>query len=339
VNQLIFKICPKQFIGETKIYPKLDDIKKAHLLVQQYVNKTPVLTCSSLNKKTGAQLFFKCENFQKVGAFKFRGATNAVFSLSDDEASRGVVTHSSGNHAAALALAARNRGITARIVMPSNAPQVKKDAVKNYGGIITFCEPTLKARESTAAKIIEETGATMIHPYNNYRIIAGAGTAALELLEEVPDLDYILAPVGGGGLLSGTALASKYTNSKIKVIAGEPKNADDAYRSVKAGRIIPPENPVTIADGLKTSLGEKTFPIIQKFVDDIILVSEAEIIEAMRMIFERMKIIIEPSSAVPFAALLFKKLYVSGKRVGIILSGGNVDFKGFFKLLEAGIDE
>jgi threonine dehydratase len=322
---------------KTNNVPDLKTIRKAFQCIQPYIKKTPVLTCSSLEKIIGSHLFFKCENFQKVGAFKFRGATNAVFSLSGAEAARGVVTHSSGNHAAALALAAMNRGITARIVMPSNAPQVKKDAVKNYGGIITFCEPTLKARESTAAKIIEETGATMIHPYNNYRIIAGAGTAALELLEEVPDLDYILAPVGGGGLLSGTALATKYTNSKIKVIAGEPKNADDAYHSVKAGRIIPPENPVTIADGLKTSLGEKTFPIIQKFVDEIILVSEKEIIEAMRTIFERMKIIIEPSSAVPFAVLLFKKLVVPGKKVGVIFSGGNVDFGEFFDLMERSI--
>ncbi len=327
--------CPT-FKRATKMknIPDLKKIKKAHQRILPLINKTPVLTCSSLNEIIGAKLFFKCENFQKVGAFKFRGATNAVFSLSEEEASRGVVTHSSGNHAAALALAARNRGITARIVMPSNAPQVKKDAVKNYGGIITFCEPTLEARESTAAKIIEETGATMIHPYNDYRIIAGAGTAALELVEEVPELDYILAPVGGGGLLSGTALSAKYTNPKIKVIAGEPKNADDAFRSVKTGRIIPPENPVTIADGLKTALGEKTFPIIQKFVDEIITVTEQEIIEAMRMIFERMKIIIEPSSAVPFAVLLFTKLVVPGKRVGIILSGGNVAFEGFFNLME-----
>ena len=314
-------------------YPQLEDVKKAHQRILPHINRTPVLTCSSLDEIVGAKLFFKCENFQKVGAFKFRGATNAIFSLSEEEASKGVVTHSSGNHAAALALAARNRGITARIVMPSNAPQVKIDAVKNYGGIITFCEPTLEARETTAAKIIKETGATMIHPFNDYRIIAGAGTAALEFLEEVNDLEYILAPVGGGGLLSGTALAARYTNSKIKVIAGEPKNADDAYRSIKAGYIIPPENPDTIADGLKTALGDKTFPIIQKFVDDIILVTEEEIIKAMRTIFERMKIIVEPSSAVPFAAMLFNKIKVKNKGVGIILSGGNVDFCGFFDLM------
>ena len=314
--------------------PQFEDLKKAHQRILPHINRTPVLTCSSLDKIVGAKLFFKCENFQKVGAFKFRGATNAVFSLSEEETSLGVVTHSSGNHAAALALAARNRGITARIVMPSNAPKVKIDAVKNYGGIITFCEPTLEARETTAAKIIKKTGATMIHPFNNYRIIAGAGTAALELIDEISDLNYILAPVGGGGLLSGTALAAKYINPKIKVIAGEPKNADDAYRSIKAGYIIPPKNPDTIADGLKTALGDKTFPIIQKFVDDIVLVTEEEIVEAMHYIFERMKIIIEPSSAVPIAVLLFKKLKVESKRVGIIISGGNVDFGKFFDLFK-----
>lgn len=315
------------------IYPLLKDIKKAHQRIQPYINKTTVLTCSSLDKMVGAKLFFKCENFQKVGAFKFRGATNAVLSLSEKDVSPGVVTHSSGNHAAALALAAKNRGITARIVMPSIAPQVKINAVENYGGIITFCEPTLKARETTASKIIQETGATMVHPFNDYRIIAGAGTAALEFLEEITDLDYMLAPVGGGGLLSGTALASKYINPKIKVIASEPKNADDAYLSIKAGYIIPPENPHTIADGLKTALGDKTFPIIQRFVDEIILVTEEEIIAAMRTIFERMKIIVEPSSAVVFAMLLFKKLKVEGKKVGMIISGGNVDFSSFFKIL------
>ena len=313
--------------------PQLEDVKQAHQRILPYINRTPVLTCSSLDEIVGAKLFFKCENFQKVGAFKFRGATNAVFSLSEEETSLGVVTHSSGNHAAALALAARNRGITARIVMPSNAPQVKIDAVKNYGGIITFCEPTLEARETTAAKVIEETGATMIHPFNDYQIIAGQATAALELMDEISDLNYILAPVGGGGLLSGTALTAKFLNPKIKVIAAEPKNADDAYRSIKAGYIIPPENPDTIADGLKTALGDKTFPIIQEFVDDIILVSEEEIIAAMQTIFERMKIIVEPSSAVAFAVLLFKKLSVKRRRVGIIISGGNVDFSKFFDLL------
>jgi threonine dehydratase len=310
--------------------PTIDDVRKAHHRIGRYIHRTPVLTCQTLNELVGARLFFKCENFQKVGAFKFRGACNTVFSLSDNEASKGVVTHSSGNHAAALALAARNRGITARIVMPSNAPQVKINAVNNYGGIITFCEPTLASRESTAATVIEQTGTTLIHPFNNYGIIAGQGTAALELLEEVNDLDYVLTPVGGGGLLSGTAITVKSVNSKIKVIGCEPKNADDAYRSIRAGKIIPPEHPNTIADGLKTSLGDKTFPIIQELVDEIVLVSEKEIITAMQYIFERMKIIVEPSSAVPFGALLSQKLKVTDKKVGIIISGGNVDLSKFF---------
>ena len=311
--------------------PTINNIQQAHLRIRPYIHRTPVLTCHALDEMVGARLFFKCENFQKVGAFKFRGACNAIFSLPSEEASRGVVTHSSGNHAAALALAARKRGISARIVMPSNAPPVKIDAVKNYGGMITFCEPTLASREGTAAQVIEETGATMIHPYNDYRIIAGQGTAALELIEEVNDLDYVLAPVGGGGLMSGTAIAAKSLNPGIKVIGCEPKNADDAYRSVQAGKIIPSENPDTIADGLKTSLGEKTFPIIQEFIDVIVLVTEQQIITAMRHIFERMKIIIEPSSAVPFGALISNKLNVSGKKVGIIISGGNVDFSKFFE--------
>ncbi len=281
----------------------------------------------------GARLFFKCENFQKAGAFKFRGACNAIFSLSDEQASRGVVTHSSGNFAAALALAARKRGISARIVMPSNAPAVKVDAVKGYGGVITFCEPTLTSRESSAAKVIKETGATFVHPYNDYRIIAGQGTAALELMEEISDLDFILAPVGGGGLLSGTAIAAKALNPKIKVIGCEPKNADDAYRSIKAGRILPSENPNTVADGLRTSLGDKTFPIIQDLVSEILLATEEEIVTAMRLIFERMKIVVEPSAAVPLAVLLFKQLDVAGKKVGVILSGGNVDLSRFFEEL------
>jgi threonine dehydratase len=311
--------------------PDLEDIRSAHRRIVPYINKTPVMTCTTLDQMVGTRLFFKCENFQKAGAFKFRGACNAVLSLSDDEASLGVVTHSSGNHAAALSLAAKKRGIPARIVMPSNAPKVKVDAVRGYGGIITFCEPTLTSRESTAQLVIKETGAAFIHPYNDYRIIAGQGTAALELLEEIPDLDFLLAPVGGGGLLSGTAIAAKGLNPKIKVIGCEPKNADDAYRSIKAGRIIPSENPNTIADGLKTSLGDKTFPIIRNLVDDILLAAEGEIITAMRHILERMKIVVEPSAAVPVAVLLSKQLDVVGKKIGAILSGGNVDFSRFFE--------
>lgn len=311
--------------------PDLRDIRAAHQRIRPYIHITAVLTCTALNRMIEAKLFLKCENFQKVGAFKFRGACNTIFSLSDQEASRGVVTHSSGNHAAALALAASKRGINANIVMPANAPAVKIAAVKSYGGHITFCEPTLSARERSATQIIEETGATLIHPFNDYRIIAGQATAALELMEENPVLDFILVPVGGGGLLSGTTIAAKALKSEIKVIGCEPRNADDAYRSIKAGRIIPPENPDTVADGLKTALGDKTFPIIYELVDDIVLATEEEIITAMQIIFERMKIVVEPSAAVPVAVLLSNKLNVADKNVGIIISGGNVDFTRFFE--------
>jgi threonine dehydratase len=278
-----------------------------------------------------ASLFFKCENFQKTGAFKFRGACHTIFTLSDEEAARGVVTHSSGNHAAGVALAARQRSVPARIVMPSNASSVKVTAVKNYGGIVTFCEPTLASRESAAALIIEETGASLVHPYNDHRIIAGQGTAVLELMEEIDALDVVLTPVGGGALLSGTAIAAKAIKPDIRIFGCEPRNADDAYRSMRAGRIIPPENPNTIADGLRTPLGDKTFSIIRDLVDDIVLASEEEIVEAMRTIFERMKVVVEPSSAVPLAVLLSKRLKVQESRVGIIVSGGNVDFRRFFE--------
>jgi threonine dehydratase len=311
--------------------PDLQDIRSAHQRIRPYIHKTPVMTCTALDRMVGARLFFKCENFQKAGAFKFRGACNAIFSLSGQEASHGVVTHSSGNHAAALALAARKRGISARIVMPSSASAVKIAAVKSYGGIITFCEMTLASRESTAEQIIKETGAILIHPSNDYRIIAGQATAASELIEEIENLDFLLAPVGGGGLLSGTAIAAKGLNPKIKVVGCEPKNADDAYRSIKAGRIIPSENPNTIADGLRTSLGDKTFPIIRDLVDEILLATEEEIVTAMRHIWERMKIVVEPSAAVPLAVLLSHKLNAADKNVGIIISGGNVDFSQFFE--------
>ncbi len=305
----------------------LSDIRQAAERIRPYAHRTPVLTNESLNRQVNAQVFLKCENLQKVGAFKFRGACNAVFSLSDEEAARGVCTHSSGNHAAALALAARMRGIPAYIVMPSNAPQVKKDAVAGYGGIITFCEPTLAARESTLDRIRLDTGANVVHPYNDERVIAGQGTAALELLEDIPDLDVIIAPVGGGGLLSGTSIAATGTKKGIRVIAGEPEMADDAFRSMKAGEIIPSENPKTIADGLLTSLGTLTFPIIQKNVEQIVTVSEAGIIASMKFIWERAKIIIEPSSAVAVGVLWEKKIDLRGLKVGIIISGGNVDLK------------
>ena len=305
--------------------PTLTDIRQVAKRIRPYAHRTPVLTCASLDEQVGAQVFMKCENLQKVGAFKFRGACNAVFSLTDEEAAHGVATHSSGNHAQALALAARMRGIPAYIVMPENAPAVKKAAVAGYGGQITFCEPTLQARESTTERIVKETGATVVHPYNDYRVIAGQGTAALELLEEVPDLDVIITPVGGGGLLSGTAIVAKGTSPDIRLIAAEPEMADDAYCSLQAGHIISSENPKTIADGLLTSLGDKTFSIIQQYVEQIVTVSEKAILESMKFIWERAKLVIEPSAAVPVALLWERKIDLDGLRVGVILSGGNVD--------------
>ena len=303
----------------------IDSIREAARRIRPYAHRTPVLTCSSLNHMVNGELFFKCENLQKVGAFKFRGACNAVFSLSDDEASRGVATHSSGNHAAALALAAQMRGVEALIVMPRNAPRVKRAAVAGYGGNIVYCEPTLEAREEALAEVVQETGATFVHPYNDHRVIAGQGTAALELLEEVPALDVVMAPVGGGGLLSGTALSVSELSPETRIIGAEPEGADDAYRSLQEGRILPSVNPKTVADGLLTSLGDLTFPIIKAHVEQIVTVSEEEIIAAMRHVWERMKIIIEPSAAVPVGALLERKTDLSGLRVGVILSGGNVD--------------
>lgn len=307
--------------------PTLREIREAAERIRPYAHCTPVLTCKNLNHQVGAQVFLKCENMQKVGAFKFRGACNAVFSLSEADAARGVVAHSSGNHAQALALAARLRGIPAYIVMPTNAPEVKKAAVVSYGGKITFCEPTLEARETTQDQVINETGATVVHPYDDYRVIAGQGTAALELLHDIPDLDVLLAPVGGGGLLSGTAIATTELSPRIRVIGAEPEKADDAFRSIRAGKIIPSLNPQTIADGLLTSLGKRNFPIINQRVEKILTVSEEGIIAAMKFIWERAKIIIEPSSAVPVAALWEHNIDLAGLRVGIILSGGNVDLE------------
>ena len=307
--------------------PTIKEIREASERIRPFIHNTPVLTCSILNRMCEAEIFFKCENFQKVGAFKIRGAANAVFSLGDEEASQGVATHSSGNHAAALALAARWRGIKAYVVMPENAPNVKIDAVADYGAEIIFCKPTLKAREVDLAQVLEHTGATFIHPYNDYRVISGQGTAALELCEEIPELDMVMTPVGGGGLLSGTAIAVRAISPKTLVIAAEPERADDAYRSFHAGRIIPAENPDTIADGLRTSLGDLTFPIIRRYVKEIVTVNEEEIVRAMRYIWERMKIIVEPSAAVPMGVLLAKPTVFSGKRIGVILSGGNVDLK------------
>ena len=300
-------------------------IREAHARIRDKINRTPVLTSETLSGQTGGALFFKCENFQKVGAFKARGATNAVFLLSDAEAQKGVATHSSGNHAAALARAARLRGIPAHIVMPTNVPKAKEASVRRYGGQITFCEPTLAARESATARLMAETGAQLVHPYNDLRVMAGQGTATLELLEEVPDLDLVLCPVGGGGLLSGTATAAKNLKPGIRIVAVEPAGADDACRSFRAGRIVPGTTPNTIADGLRGALGDKTFAEIERYVDDIVTVSEPAIVQAMRALWEVMKIIVEPSAAVAYAAIVERKLDVAGKRVGIILTGGNLD--------------
>jgi len=305
--------------------PDRNDIIAAALRIEPYIHHTPVLSSKLINEILDAEVFFKCENFQRAGAFKMRGATNAILTLSKDELKDGVATHSSGNHAAALALAARNIGVKAYIVMPSNSSNVKVDAVRHYGGIITFCEPNVIAREEMLAKVVAETMATEIHPYNNVRIIAGQATAAKELIEQTEKLDIIMAPVGGGGLLSGTALSTVYFSPGTIVIAGEPMNADDAWRSFQEGSIQPVSPLHTIADGLRTSLGTLTFPIIRDHVKEIITVDENSIIEAMRLIWMRMKIIVEPSSTVPLAAMMKQKSTFKGKKVGIILSGGNVD--------------
>jgi threonine dehydratase len=305
--------------------PSADYIRDAATLIKPYIHKTPVLTSVQINSMTGSELFFKCENLQKAGAFKSRGAMHAVLRLSTTEREKGVATHSSGNHAQALARAALITGTRSWIVMPKTAPEVKVNGVKNYKGNIIFCEPTLQAREQTLDEVIVQTAATVIHPYNNIQVIAGQATAALELFEQSPPLDMVLCPVGGGGLLSGTLLSRNYFSPNTTIIACEPEGANDAWQSFRAGKLIPSVNPDTIADGLLTSLGSITFPIILKYVNDIVTVSDAAIIRAMKLIWERMKIVIEPSAAVCLAAILDNKLDVTGKRVGIILSGGNVD--------------
>ena len=302
-----------------------DLIQAARARIQGKVHRTPVMTSETLDSLAGARLYFKCENLQKGGAFKARGATNAVFSLSDAEARKGVATHSSGNHAAALSRAAKLRGIPAHIVMPNNSPKAKQASVIRYGGKIVFCEPTLEARESTVARVIEETGATLVHPYNDLRVMAGQGTTALELLEDHPDLDVILCPVGGGGQLSGIAVAAKTLKPGIRVIGVEPAGADDAARSFRSGHIEPMPNPRTIADGLRTSLGPKPFAEIRRHVDDIVTVPEEAIITAMRRIWEILKIIVEPSGAVAYAGIVAGKLPVQGQKIALVLSGGNLD--------------
>jgi threonine dehydratase len=300
-------------------------IRRAHDRIRPHIHRTPVLTSARLDEACGGALFFKCENFQKVGAFKARGATNAVFALDDETARRGVATHSSGNHAAALARAAMLRGIPAHIVMPSNTLKVKVRAVEGYGGRIVFCEPNQRAREEACAQVIAETGATLIHPFENEDVMAGQGTVAVELLEEVPDLDLILCPVGGGGVLSGTAIAAKSLRPEIKVIATEPAGAADAAESFHQGRLVSQERKDTIADGLRTNLGAINFGLIQRYVDDIVTVTDDSIVAAMRTIWETMKIVVEPSAAVAYGAILEGKIDCRSHRVGVILTGGNVD--------------
>ncbi|MDH5450820.1 MAG: pyridoxal-phosphate dependent enzyme [Candidatus Bathyarchaeota archaeon] len=306
------------------------EVEAAYERIKETVNSTPVMTASTLDEITDSECFLKCENFQKTGSFKFRGAFNALSQLSLEQKKKGVITHSSGNHAQALALAAKLLGIKAVICMPKNAPSVKVAATRGYGAEIVVCGTQPTDREKTVIPLIERYGYTLIHPSNDLKIISGAGTAAYELIKEVGELDYVFSPVGGGGLLSGTAIATKGLLPSAKVVGVEPENACDAYQSFKAGKIIPVENPNTIADGLRTSLGSNTFGIIREKVDQIITVSEEEIVDAMQFIWERMKLVVEPSGAVSLAGVLSKQMGLESRRVGIIISGGNIDLTGFF---------
>ena len=310
---------------DTMYIPTYDDMLAAHERIKPYIHRTPVLTSSYLNDLTGAQLFFKCENFQKAGAFKVRGASNAVFGLSDDMLEKGVATHSSGNHALSLSYAAGRRGIPCNVVMPRTAPQAKKDAVRGYGGIITECEPSTTSREAVFAEVQARTGAEFVHPYNDPRVIAGQGTCSRELMEQTDGLDMVVAPIGGGGMISGTCLTLSTLAPEVKVIAAEPENADDAFRSFKAGHIIADDAPETVADGLKVPLKDLTWHFVSTYVNDIYTASEDEIVEAMKLTWKRMKIIIEASCAVPLAIILKNKDAFAGKRVGVIITGGNVD--------------
>lgn len=311
------------------------DIKNAYNRIKDGINETPIMTSRTLDKMLNAQIFLKCENFQRIGAFKMRGAYNAISKLTEEEKSKGVITHSSGNHAQAVALASKLLGIKATIVMPSSAPQVKVNATRDtYGAEVVLCKPTIESRKETAQQLIDQYGYTLIHPYDNENVIEGAGTAAYELLNQVGDLDMVFAPVGGGGLLSGTSIAVKGFNKDIKVCGVEPKNMDDAYRSLQSGKIETNETINSIADGLLTNLSELTFRIIQKNVDEIITVSEQEILDAMQFLWERMKLIVEPSGACSLAGVMYKQVLSENKRVGVIISGGNVDLTAFFKKLE-----
>ncbi len=307
--------------------PQIADVEDAARRIKPFVHRTPVLTCSAIDAMVGCKVFFKAENFQKAGAFKARGAHNAVMALTDQQARRGVATHSSGNHAAALALAARNRGVEAHIVMPSNSPKVKQAAVRGYGARITFCEPTLEAREHTLEKVVRDTGCVVVHPYDDPMVIAGQATAALELIEQVGALDMLMAPVGGGGLMSGTAIAAGILSPSIQLIGAEPKGADDAFQSLTQGTLVPSVNPKTMADGLLTSLSPRTFSILLQHEVKIVTVGEKSIHMALKTTLERMKIVVEPSAAVPLAALLESDFGQAGSRLGVILSGGNLDLK------------
>ena len=303
----------------------LKDIELAHDRIRPFIHRTPILTNSSLNKLAGAELFFKCENFQKSGSFKIRGATNTVELLSDSELKRGIATTSSGNHGAALSMAVSRRGGSTKVVMPRNTPKIKVENVKRNGGEVVWCEPDQKFRESVLKDVVEETAATVVHPYNDERIMAGQGTCAKEILEDVPTIDCIVSPVSGGGLLSGSLVAAKNMKNSVEVFGAEPEEADDAYQSLKQGKIVPNKTINTICDGLRAEIGSKTFPVIQNLVDEIIPVSEKDIIESLQMIWERMKIIVEPSCSISLALILKNKMMFKNKNVGLIMSGGNVD--------------
>ena len=311
---------------QTEMYiPTLADMLIAHERIRPYIHRTPVLTSQFLNALTGAELFFKCENLQKAGAFKARGASNAVFGLTDEQAKRGVATHSSGNHGTCLSYAAGRRGIPCTVVMPHTAPQAKKDAVRGYGGVVVECEPSTTSREAVFAEVVAKTGAEFVHPYNDPRVIAGQGTCSKELLEQVEGLDAVIAPIGGGGMISGTCLTLSNLAPAVKIYAAEPEQADDAYRSFKAGHIIADDAPVTIADGLKVPLKDLTWHFVSNHVTDILTASEEEIVGAMKLIWKRMKIVMEPSSAVPLATILKNKEIFAGQRIGVVITGGNVD--------------
>ena len=305
--------------------PTYDEVEAAHGRIDPYIHRTPVLSSAHFNERTGAELFFKCENFQKAGAFKVRGASNAVFGLDEERAAKGVATHSSGNHGLSLSYAAGRRGIKATVVMPRTAPEAKKQAVRGYGGTVVECEPSTTSREAVFAEVVAETGADFVHPYNDPRVIAGQATCSKELIEDRGHLDAVVAPIGGGGMISGSCLTLSHISPGTEIYAAEPKNADDAYRSFKAGHIIADDAPETVADGLKVPLKDLTWHFVSNYVTDILTASEEDIVDVMYLLWQRMKIIVEPSSAVPLAVILKNPEIFTGKRVGVIVTGGNVD--------------